>query len=271
MDLIGKELKVRIINIDEENRKLILSEKEAQNEVRLQALKKIAVGEIVDGKISGVVNFGIFVTFVGLEGLVHISEIAWGHVDDPAKFGRLGDSVKVKVIGSDGEKISLSIKQLTTDPWVDIAKNFKIGQMVTGKINRITEYGAFVTLMNDINGLIHVSELVDQGPKLNGQTNFKVDDEVTAKIFNVDSENHRIGLTVLEGKMPEAHKRRGQQAESFDDSTAIEDLSISEKAVKSLKAKNINTVADIKKLTEDELLNIEGVGPATVAKIMQKI
>lgn len=255
--LVGQQLDVRIINIDDENRKLILSEKEAQNEVRLRALKGIEIGNIVDGKISGVVNFGIFVTFDGLEGLVHISEIAWGHVDDPSNFGKLGDPVKVKVIGIDGEKISLSMKQLTQDPWLEIAKKFIEGQKVSGVINRVTEYGAFVTLSEDINGLIHISEINDPEVKDKGLT-FKVGDDVSATIINIDVENHRIGLSIL-GKKPTA----GQ--------LTITELGLSDKALLSLEKAGIKSVDDLKGKSLEDLTEIDGINDSSAKKIIAKL
>ncbi len=257
--LIGQMIDVRIINIDEENRKLILSEKEAQNEVRLKALKTIEIGRIVDGKISGVVNFGIFVTFEGLEGLVHISEIAWGHVDDPSNFGKLGDPVKVKVIGIEGEKISLSMKQLTVDPWLEIASNFKEGQKVSGKINRITEYGAFVTLADDINGLIHVSEINDPEIKDKGIT-FKVGDDVSATIINIDVDNHRIGLSIL-GKKP------AKDAPI----TSITELGLSDKVMLALEKAGIKSIDDLKGKDAVALTEIEGVNDSAAKKILAKL
>lgn len=267
--LVGKQLDVRIINIDEESRKLILSEKEAQNEVRATALKTIQVGDVVEGKISGVVNFGIFVTFNGLEGLVHISEIAWGHVDDPSNFGKLNDPVKVKVIGIEGEKISLSMKQLTVDPWLEIAKNFKEGQKVSGVINRVTEYGAFVTLADDINGLVHVSEMSDPEVKDNPKYNFNVGAEITASIVNIDVENHRIGLSVL-GKKPAASKEILEE-KKFDESASVDDLDLSDKAKAALKEAGYVTVKDVKAASEDALLAVEGFGPATLKKLTDQL
>jgi len=257
--LVGEMIDVRIINIDEENRKLILSEKEAQNEVRSKALKNIEIGQIVDGKISGVVNFGIFVTFEVLEGLVHISEIAWGHVDDPSNFGRLGDPVKIKVIGIEGEKISLSMKQLTVDPWLEIAKNFKEGQKVSGKINRITEYGAFVTLADDINGLIHVSEINDPEIKDKG-ISFKVGDDVSATIINIDVDNHRIGLSIL-GKKPTKDAPV----------TSITELGLSDKVMLALEKAGIKSIDDLKGKDAAALTEIEGVNDSAAKKILAKL
>ncbi|MBP7058481.1 S1 RNA-binding domain-containing protein, partial [Candidatus Gracilibacteria bacterium] len=149
-ELVGQKFLVKIINIDKENGKLILSEKAAMEEQRKQALGKLKVGDVVNGKISGIVKFGIFVAFDGLEGLVHISEIAWGHVKNPGDYGKLGDKVDVMVIGLDGDKISLSMKRLSNDPWLEAAKVYKIGSVVEGEVNRLTPFGAFVKLSDEI-------------------------------------------------------------------------------------------------------------------------
>jgi small subunit ribosomal protein S1 len=157
--LVGINFMVKVINVDNENGKLILSEKAAMEEQRQSSLGKLKVGQKIKGKISGIVKFGIFVAFEGLEGLVHISEIAWGHVKDPSEYGRINDEVEVLVIGIEGEKISLSMKRLTPDPWLEAAKTFKVGKIVEGEINKVTPFGAFMKLSDEINGLIHSSEL----------------------------------------------------------------------------------------------------------------
>jgi small subunit ribosomal protein S1 len=193
--LIGEKFKVRIINIDKENGKLILSEKAAFEESRRKAIQKLKVGQKVKGKISGVVKFGIFVTFDGLEGLVHISEIAWGHVSNPEDYGKVGDEIEILVIGIDDDKISLSMKRLTADPWIEAAKKFKIGNIVDGEVNRISEFGVFVKLSGEINGLIHISEISDE-PVKDINKSLKVSDKVKAKIIDVDFDEHRIGLSI---------------------------------------------------------------------------
>lgn len=194
-ELVGIKFRVKIINIDKENGKLILSEKAAMEEQRMTALEGLKVGDTVDGKISGVVKFGIFVAFNGLEGLVHISEIAWGHVKNPSDYGRLGETVKVQVIGVEGDKISLSMKRLTEDPWLEVAKNYKIGAVVEGEINRITPFGAFIKLSDDINGLIHVSEISGEEITDPGQV-LKIGDKVKAKVIAIEPEEHRVGLSI---------------------------------------------------------------------------
>jgi len=194
-DLIGKTFDVKVINIDNDNGKLILSEKAAMREQREKSLGKLKVGQKIKGEISGIVKFGIFVAFEGLEGLVHISEIAWGHVKDPGEFGKIGDNVEVLVIGIEGEKISLSMKRLVPDPWVEAAKTFKVGTTVEGEINKITQFGAFMKLSDEINGLIHLSEITDEQIE-DASSVLKLGEKVEAKIISVDPDEHRIGLSI---------------------------------------------------------------------------
>lgn len=205
--LVGIELSCRVINLDEDGGKLILSEKAAQADVRDGALVKLEVGQKLMGKISGVVKFGLFVAFDGLEGLVHISEIAWGHVRDPGDFGKLGDPVEVLVIGKDKDKISLSMKRLVADPWIEASKKFNVGTIVEGTVSRITPFGAFVKLDEEINGLIHVSE-VAAGENIDVGAFIKIGEKIKAKIISIDSDEHRVGLSVkaLTEKAPEEKK-----------------------------------------------------------------
>lgn len=193
--LIGIPLIVKILSLDREAGKLILSEKAAEDEQRGMAFDKLEVGQKVKGRISGIVKFGIFVTFDGLEGLVHISEIAWGHVKDPHDYGKTGDDVEVLVIGKEKDKISLSMKRMVPDPWVEATKKYVVGAIVEGEINRITPFGAFIKLDNEINGLIHVSELSDQEVKDPFEM-LKVGEKIQAKIITVDPDDHRVALSL---------------------------------------------------------------------------
>lgn len=219
--LIGIPLLVKIINLDLEGGKLILSEKAAEEEERKMALGKLEVGQKLKGRISGIVNFGIFVTFEGLEGLVHISEIAWGHVKDPNDFGRIGEDVDVLVIGKDSDKISLSMKRLTPDPWVEATKKYQVGGTIEGEVNRITPFGAFIKLDDEINGLIHVSEVSDKEITDPSEV-LKVGDKVTAKIIAIDPDEHRVGLSIKEllvgdGEKAEKKKAKKKDAEEEED------------------------------------------------------
>lgn len=202
--LVGMKLQVKVINIDRGTGKMILSEKAAIQAASQNKLKELGVGDSVVGKVSGVVKFGIFVTFDGLEGLVHISEIAWGHVSDPHQYAKVGDPVEVQIIGIEKDKLSLSIKRLIPDPWEEIAQKYPIGSKVKGTINRFSQFGAFVQLEDSINGLIHLSEISDE--KVEDPKDFlSIGQEVEATVINIDRDEHRIGLSlksnpVLEGE-----------------------------------------------------------------------
>ncbi len=192
---IGHTFTVKIITVDEEAGKIVVSEREAMSEQRAKVLEGLHVGDMKEGVVSGVVNFGIFVTFDGLEGLVHISEIAWGHVKNPSEFAKVGDKMKVRVIGLEGEKLSLSIKQLQTDPWEEIAERYPVGKKVKGSVMRLTEYGAFVKLEPEINGLVHLSELAHH--KVGDPADvLKVGQKIDVQVINIEPDERRIGLSL---------------------------------------------------------------------------
>ena len=193
--LVGVPFKVRVINVDEAGKKIIFSEKAAIEENRGEALKNLKEGDIVEGTVSGILSYGLFVTFEGLEGLVHVSEIDWWHVTDPSKFAKVWMKVKVKVIGLDSEKISLSIKRLKENPWDILAKKFKLNDSITAPISRISKFGAFMDLEGGIQGLIHLSE-ISHGVVKDIRDHIKVGEEVTAKIINFEPEKKRIGLSL---------------------------------------------------------------------------
>lgn len=196
-ELVDKEFSVKIINLDKENGKLILSERAAFERERSDTLSTLKVGDTVQGTVSGIVKFGIFVAFDGLEGLVHISEIAWGHVSDAHDFAHLGDKVQVKIIGIDGDKISLSMKQLTEDPWGQIEKKYKVGTSLQTKISRLAQFGAFVQLSEDITGLIHNSEI--PGNPEDPAKVLEVGQDVEARVIEINKDEKRIGLSLLKG------------------------------------------------------------------------
>lgn len=192
---IGHTFTVKIITLDEAAGKIVVSEREAMAEERSKALETLAIGSAKEGIVSGIVKFGIFVSFDGLEGLVHISEIAWGHVKNPSEFAQIGDRVKVKIIGIDGEKLSLSIKQLTKDPWEEIAERYPVGKKVEGSVVRFADYGAFLSLEKDITGLVHLSELSHEKVTDPSQA-LKIGQKVEAQVINIDIDERRIGLSI---------------------------------------------------------------------------
>lgn len=222
--LIGVPLNVKVINLDPEGGKLILSEKAAEEAKRDESFDKLEIGQKLKGRISGIVKFGIFVTFNGLEGLVHISEIAWGHVKDPNDFGKLGDEVEVLVIGKEKDKISLSMKRLVPDPWIEATKKYQIDTIIEGEVNRITPFGAFIKLDDEINGLIHVSEI--SGEEVTDASDaLKVGDKIKAKIIAIDPDEHRVALSIkaLTEKVTKKEKDAEKEPEKEEEKEEVKE------------------------------------------------
>ena len=154
--LINKPIQVCILDLNRQENKLIFSEKEALKETITEQLKKMTIGDIVEGTVTGVIDFGAFVNIDGIEGLIHISEISWSRVEDPRKHIKTGENIKVKIIAIDNERVALSLKQMTKDPWEAETENFKEGSEVEGIITRITPYGAFVRLSPVVEALLYL-------------------------------------------------------------------------------------------------------------------
>ena len=192
---IGHNFLVKIITMDEEAGKIVVSEREAMAEERSKSLESLKIGDEKDGLVTGIVKFGVFVAFDGLEGLVHISEIAWGHVKNPSEHAHVGDKVRVKIIGLEGDKLSLSVKQLTKDPWEEIAERYPVGKQVQGTVVRFADYGAFLRLEKDINGLVHLTELSHTKVEDPSQA-LTIGQKVDAQVINIDIDERRIGLSV---------------------------------------------------------------------------
>lgn len=201
--LVGETLQVRILDADRENDKLIVSEKAAQSEKEKALVNLLHVGDVIKGEISGVVDFGAFVKFAlpgeenkgkQLEGLVHISELAWQLIDDPREIVKTGDTVEAKIIGIDEARISLSMKALKEDPWEKVSDRYKVGDIVSGLVDKMNHFGAFVYLDKDIHGLAHVSEFSEIYPTRKMEEIFEVGKSYEWKILSIEPRSHRLGL-----------------------------------------------------------------------------
>lgn len=192
----GKEFQVKVITLDEKEEKTIFSEKEAWNEQQKDVIEQYKVGTLVEGEITAVTDFGVFISFgENLEGLIHISELAWQRIDDPSDLFKVGDTIKAEVINVDGSKIFLSSKKLLTDPWKEVAEKYKIGQTVKGTILKVNPFGLFVKLDDAIHGLAHVTQLgLAPGQKVTEV--FKADEERDFEIVSIEAKDHRLGLSV---------------------------------------------------------------------------
>ncbi len=193
---VGQVFEVKIIDINENEEKLIVSEKSAWEEKQKDVIESYKVGDIVEGKITGVADFGAFIKFGrGLEGLIHISELAWQRIDDPRDIIKVGDKVEAKIISIERGKISLSRKQLQEDPWKKAIKKYKVGQRVKGKVLKTNPFGVFVELDKNIHGLAHISEL--SAKKITSPEEIvKIGQEYEFKILSIESADHRLGLSL---------------------------------------------------------------------------
>lgn len=215
--LRGENLKVKAIEVDREKNRLIFSERHVSEEKELaqraQALQAVKVGEIYEGTVSGVMHFGLFVTVEvpvtaaadaakgSVEGLVHISEISWEKVNNPKDYHKVGDRVKVRVLGIDEAtgKLNLSLKQLTDDPWKDISERYSVGTTFTGTVSRLETFGVFVNVEPGVDGLIHSS-------KLTPDNQLKKGDEVTVTVESVDPDQRRMSLSMVLTEVPVGYK-----------------------------------------------------------------
>lgn len=198
-NLVGKPLKVCILDADRKTNKLIFSEKEAAKETLAARFEKMKIGDTVSGVATGVVDFGIFVNVEGIEGLIHISEISWERVNNPADYVKVGQTVEAKIIAIDKDRLSLSMKQLTEDPWLSEVAQFKTGDTVEGTVTRITPFGAFVQLSPSVEALVHVSELGGSGAS-DPEKVFTLNERKTFKVLEVDKDNRKISLSLAEKK-----------------------------------------------------------------------
>lgn len=241
---VDKNMDVRIIDVDRDEEKLIVSEKATLSEKEQAEIKKFQLGDVITGVVSGIVDFGVFVKFppkdkiekdvepkAMLEGLVHISELAWQLIENPRDIVKVGEKVQCKIIGVEETRISLSIRALKTDPWSNVNEKYRVGDVVKGEITKFNPFGAFVQLDQDIHGLAHISELNRFAQGKNIETLLHVGEKYDFKILSIDSKNHRMGLSPL--KKEAAEKLKAEKTESGK----TEKEESSEKKIKSKKSK----------------------------------
>ncbi len=197
--LVNKPIRVRVLDVSRKDNKLIFSEKEAVKDDMQARFAELKVGDVVKGVVTGVIDFGAFVNVDGIEGLIHISEISWERVEDPRKYVKVGDTVEAKIIAIDKDRLSLSLKQMTEDPWLQEVKAFKKGDIVEGKITRITPFGAFVQLSASVEALVHVSEMSDD-EAVDPQQIFQLNEKKQFKVLDIDTEARKIALSLKSAK-----------------------------------------------------------------------
>jgi small subunit ribosomal protein S1 len=204
---VGRTLEAKIIELDKNRNNVVLSRRawleETQKEQREEFLEKLEMGEVRRGVVSSVVNFGAFVDIGGMDGLVHVSELSWKHVDHPSSVVQVGDEVDVQVIDVDldKERISLSLKATQQDPWQEFANAHRVGELVYGRVTKLVPFGAFLQVGEGIEGLVHISEMATHHVELPEQV-VSPGEEMWVKIIDIDLQRRRISLSIkqaLEG------------------------------------------------------------------------
>ena len=215
---IGQQIEAKIIELDKNRNNVVLSRRayleETQSAVRSSFLNELEKGQVREGVVSSIVNFGAFVDLGGVDGLVHVSELSWKHIDHPSEVVEVGQEVTVEVldVDMDRERVSLSLKATQEDPWQAFARTHAIGQVVPGKVTKLVPFGAFVRVEDGIEGLVHISELAQRHVELPDQV-VKVGEEVFVKVIDIDLERRRISLS-----LKQANEGVDPNSEEFDPS-----------------------------------------------------
>ena len=200
-EFLGQELRCQVIELNRSRNNVVLSRRavleDERKEQRQQILDRLNPGDVVDGQISNIVDFGAFVDLDGMDGLIHISELSWSHVNHPSEVLEIGQDVKVKVLDIDRERqrISLGLKQTQSDPWQQVLETYNEGDTVEGKVTKVVTFGAFVEIMPGVEGLVHISELAQHHVE-NPREIVSQGDLVEAKIIEVDAERRRLSLSL---------------------------------------------------------------------------
>lgn len=197
--LTNKPIKVRVLDANKKENKLIVSEKEAVRDELNNRFSSMKLGDVIKGVVTGVIDFGAFVNIDGIEGLIHISEISWERVENPKEYIKVGQTVDVKIIGIDKDRLSLSLKQTVEDPWLKEVKSFSKGGTVDGKITRITPFGAFVQLSPAVEALVHVSEMGND-ESIDPEKLFQLNETKQFKVIDIDTESRKIALSLKASK-----------------------------------------------------------------------
>jgi small subunit ribosomal protein S1 len=210
---VGEQLECKIIELDKNRNNVVLSRRkfleETQSEFRNEFLTSLQKGEIRAGVVSRIVNFGAFVDLGGVDGLVHVSELSWKHIDHPSEVVEVGDEVEVEVldVDLDRERVSLSLKATQEDPWQKFAREHAVGEVVDGEVTKLVPFGAFVKVADGIEGLVHISELAERHVEV-PEAVVNVGDKIEVKVIDIDTVRRRISLSLKQAQAPTARRPR---------------------------------------------------------------
>ena len=251
-EYVGQELNCRVIEMNRNRNNVVLSRRavleEERKEVRQQIIDELNVGDIVEGTISNIVDFGAFVDLDGIDGLIHISELSWTHINHPSEVLQVNQKVKVKVldIDRDRQRISLGLKQTQEDPWQKIVAQHKVGDVVDGRVTKIVAFGAFVEIYEGIEGLVHISELANRHVERPDEV-VSVGQQVNVKIIEVDSERRRLSLSIKRVDGDNVKPLRPLEPEVDEDAEEAEELAEAEEI-----AEAVETIEEAEEILEAE-------------------
>ena len=231
-EYMGQKIETKVIELNRSRNNVVLSRRavleEQRKEDRERILDRLQPGEVVEGKISNIVDFGAFVDLDGIDGLIHISELSWSHVNHPSEILSIGDTVSVKVldIDRDRQRISLGLKQTQDDPWQRVVDTYNVGDELEGTVTKVVTFGAFVEILDGVEGLVHISELAQHHVE-NPRELIRPGDPVRVKILEIDSERRRLSLSIkrVEGQVLPVRAREDEPSVALDD---VPELGLSE-------------------------------------------
>jgi small subunit ribosomal protein S1 len=235
-EFTGQAIECKVIELNRSRNNVVLSRRavleDERKEVREQILGRLQPGQVVEGKVSNIVDFGAFVDLDGIDGLIHISEISWSHVNHPSEVLKIGETVKVKVldIDRDRQRISLGLKQTQEDPWQTVLNSYGPGSSLSGKVTKVVAFGAFVEIVPGVEGLVHISELAEHHVETPGEV-VQPGEEVRVKILEIDEERRRISLSIKrvgEGGLPLRDAFQAAQAGAGQAAEGTPELGLSE-------------------------------------------
>ncbi len=270
-DYLGQKIECKVIELNRSRNNVVLSRRavleEERKEVRQQILDRLQPGLVVEGQISNIVDFGAFVDLDGIDGLIHISELSWSHVNHPSEILNIGDTVSVKVldIDRDRQRISLGLKQTQEDPWQRVVDTYNVGDELEGKVTKVVTFGAFVEILDGVEGLVHISELAPHHIE-NPREIVEQGDKVKVRILEIDSERRRLSLSIkrVEGQNlplrqlePEEGAVADGAAEGAGDLDNVPELELSE---------DVFTGGDVPAPAEGESQPAEPAEPAEPAQ-----
>ena len=242
-EFLGQKIECKVIELNRSRNNVVLSRRavleEERKEARQQILDRLQRGEVVTGTISNIVDFGAFVDLDGIDGLIHISELSWGHVNHPSEVLSIGEEVTVKVldIDRDRQRISLGLKQTQEDPWERVVRTYNVGDVLEGKVTKVVSFGAFVEIMEGVEGLVHISELAQHHVE-NPREVVEPEDNVKVKILEIDEERRRLSLSLKRVEGQVLPRRELAPVEPVDDQEVgeqdVPDLGLSDEVFTSV-------------------------------------